>query len=100
MALLLLDNAVELLAQRAIEWKLWFNRGSRRIEKNVKWWAPDEARDELLRSLGETIIDKETEKDLRRLFDEKLKFLEEGKHIETSTRRALSVIHRYRNEAY
>lgn len=55
---------------------------------------------EYLRSLRERLIDRVTEKKLRKYFDEKLKCLEENRRIDTSTRLALSAIHRYRNEAY
>jgi hypothetical protein len=51
-------------------------------------------------SMRKGIIGKPTEAKLGRYFDEKIKFLENQKKIDSPTVRTLSAIHRYRNEAY
>jgi hypothetical protein len=65
MALLLLDNAVELIAHRAIETELAWNRYRRETEKTLARWA-ERGEQEYLRSLRERLIDRATEKKLRK----------------------------------
>jgi len=108
MALLLLDNAVELIAARSIEHDIAAGRHFRKEAERVRKSAtmpPYFRDDEYLKFVQEREIDRTTERKLLRYFDEKLKFLEarrdkERSTIDSSMRRALSAIHRYRNEAH
>jgi hypothetical protein len=108
MALLLLDNAVELIATRSIGADIaegrHFRKEVERVRKNAAM-PPYFRDDEYLKFVEERAIDRTTERKLLRYFDEKLKFLEarrdkERGTIDSSMRRALSAIHRYRNEDY
>ena len=108
MALLLLDNAVELMAARSIAADLaegrHFRKEAERLRNSCVRY-PQFRDDEYLKFVEERAIDRSTERRLQRYFDEKLKFIElrtdkERGTIDSSMRRALSTIHRYRNEAH
>jgi len=107
-ALLLLDNAVELVAARSIAADIAEGRHFRKEAERVRKTSelhPQFRGDEYLKFLEERAIDRTAERKLHRYFEEKLKFLEarrdkERGTIDSSMRRALSAIHRYRNEAY
>jgi hypothetical protein len=108
MALLLLDNAVELMAARSIAADLAEGRHFRKEAERLRKTSerhPQFRDDEYLKFVEERAIDRATERKLERYFDEKLKFLElrtdkERGIINSSMRRALSAVHRYRNEAH
>ena len=99
LGIILLDNAVEVMMHRVIEDKFW----------HVKIWArmlenfPDDNLDakgqELRREMESHVIPLRRQKEIHRVFGEKIKFLsEDHDKIPLPCARALKHLHDYRNE--
>jgi hypothetical protein len=104
MALLLLDNAVELLAERKIRSKLDSNELWGRLLRTARNLPAGNAeaevrKDEFIRDIQKHIIECNRRAAMR-YFDEKFQFLKDCGWIEEPVPRVLKAIHRYRNEAY
>lgn len=98
-ALILLDNAVEvLLHQWAKEQLVWDSRTRRTYENAKRWGAPED----LLRKFNlDELLTPPEERRVLRVFDELIKYATDVKHvIQPEIADALSHLHRYRNEAH
>src|ERR1035437_10231572 len=95
MALLLLDNAVELIAERAIQSELRHSDVMNRIFRSLSDMPPGDAKvDELKEKARQDLIEPDRRKRLKRYFDEKFLFLGERQRLEEPIPRVLSAIHR------
>ena len=101
MAILLTDNAAEVLMHRAIESQFDSSRMYENLPQNVLQYPQDPKKDEFVTEFQRHIVPDSRKKKIRKFFDEKVVFLSEDRVLlEPSLAKVLSVVHRYRNEAY
>lgn len=101
LALLLLDNAVEIQLDRRVCQELAHEDLRESIRRQVLNIPPPERSENLEELTKWQPLSRAMRKRLDRLFDEKLTFLSERHEIlDTRLVRPLSYLHRYRNEAY
>ena len=97
-ALLLLDNAVEVLLHRWAEGELIHDAMTRRLHENAKRWMAPDSFLEAFDISG--LLPPNDEHKVLRFFDRLLSYAVRKKVIEPEIADALSHLHRYRNEAY
>jgi len=101
MALLLLDNAVEVLMYRTIQNELQYSEWYSTLANNVKGLPQNDEIKKIHDDIHPKIISPKRKKQILKYFDEKTKFLsEERYYVERPIARVLRIIHRYRNELY
>ena len=99
LAMILLDNAVEVMMQRVIEGKLQNADMWARMLKNFPDNNLDAKGQELRQEMESHVIPPKRQKEIRRVFGEKIKFLsEDHDKIPLPAARALKHLHDYRNE--
>lgn len=99
LALILLDNAVEVMMHRAIEDKLEYSKMYARMVENFPSGPLDPKGEELRREMSTHVVPPKRQKEIRRVFGEKIKFLsEDHDKIPFPCARALKHLHDYRNE--
>lgn len=101
MALLLLDNAAEILMYRTAENEFlvsgWYERMWQRLTE-LPVPPPDE---DWVKDIRARIIPDSLKRKIRKFFDEKVRYLTEDRNLlQPAVAQVLSSIHRYRNEAY
>ena len=99
LALILLDNAIEVMMHRVIENELqrasWYGR----MLENFLPGPLDAEEEELRREIASHVVPASRQKQIRRYFGEKVKFLSEDRdRIPQASARALVHLHEYRNE--
>jgi len=102
LALLLLDNAAEVLMHRAVQnefiYSEWYARMAASLRSDP--YEDDEKR-RLLSRFEPKVIPEKRKRTLEREFNKKVDFLsQERQHISIPVARVLKHIHHYRNEAY
>ena len=102
LALLLLDNAAEVLMHRAVQSELIYSEWHARMAATLRSDPyEDDEKQRLLSQLEPKVIPEKRKRDLERDFNKKVGFLsQERQHISIPTARVLKHIHHYRNEAY
>jgi hypothetical protein len=102
LALLLLDNAAEVLMHRAIQDELTYSEWYSQMAASLRSIPQEEAEKRRLLSESEPkIILGKRQQSFDRYFNEKVNFLsQERQHISMPVARVLKHIHDYRNEAY
>ena len=99
LALILLDNAVEVMMHRVIEGKMMYSDMYERMLENFPSDPPDAKGKEIRQELATHVVPRKRQKEIRRLFGEKIKFLSENHDkIPVPCARALKHLHDYRNE--
>lgn len=99
LALILLDNAVEVMMHRSIEGKLQYADMYARMLKNFPTGPLDAKGEELRREISSHIVPTSRQKQIRRFFGEKIVFLSDDHDcIPHPSARALRHLHDYRNE--
>lgn len=100
MALLLSDNATEILMHRALWLEFEVSRWNENLAKQLEE-LPPHPDPEFADDIYGSIVTAAQRKKIERFFDEKVKFLSvDRSKIEPSVASALTSIHRYRNAAY
>jgi hypothetical protein len=97
-ALILLDNAVEVMMHRVVQSEFVHSDMYERMLSNFPKGRLDQKGEELRHRLEVNIIPRKRKKDIGRLFGAKLDFLSELGRIPRQTSRALNHLHTYRNE--
>lgn len=107
MALLLLDNAVEIMMYRQIKNELAVSRMYENMLKSMEALQSHdmdvkrrEQLNEHIKKLQEQIVPLREKRKITKVFDEKLKFLTQKQCIGQSVAAVLSSMHRYRNTAH
>jgi hypothetical protein len=99
LALILLDNAVEVMMHRVIEHQMEYSKMYARMLDNFPTGPLDPRGEELRREMSTHVIPPKRQKEIRRVFGEKIKFLSEDRaKIPLPSARALKHLHDYRNE--
>ncbi len=99
LALILLDNAVEVMMHRVIEHELEYSTIYARMLENSPSGPLDPKGEELRREMSIHVVPSKRQKEIRRVFGEKIKFLSEDRtKIPLPCARALKHLHDYRNE--
>ena len=99
LALILLDNAVEVMMHRVVESELVHAGMYANMLKNFGTRPLDEEGSRLRNKIAEHTIPDKEQKQIRRYFPAKLKFLSENRNRMSKTiARALKHLHSYRNE--
>ena len=99
LALILLDNAVEVMMHRVIEGKMRHSDVYARMLENFPANPSDPKGEEIRRELATQVVRPKRQKEIRRVFGEKVKFLsEDNDGIPLPCARALNHLHDYRNE--
>lgn len=100
-ALLLLDNVLEILMYRRIMDDFAHDELYEKLNNNAKSSLPKDIYESWRREANFQLIGIKQKKLITKFFDEKLTFLSEDKNsIKQPVANALRSIHRYRNEAY
>ncbi len=98
-ALILLDNAVEMMMHRVIEGKMMYSDMYARMLENFPADPFDPTREQTRQELATHVVPPKRQKEIRRVFGEKIKFLsEDHDKIPRLCARALNHLHDYRNE--
>lgn len=101
MAFVLLDNAAEILMHRKVVSDLSYNEMRRRMVDSAKRSLLPEKFKEWEQQSDMTIISIGKERQIKRYFDEKVKFLSvDHSDIPKSLAAVLNFLHKYRNELY
>jgi hypothetical protein len=102
LALLLLDNAAEILMHRKVTEELQHDDFYVKLHRVIDGFQTSPAeKEDLRKQLGYTPLSEKRKKAVAWSFEEKTKFLsQEKKYIPEPAARVLSYLHRYRNEAY
>ncbi len=99
LALILLDNAVEVMMHRVIEHELEYSKMYARMLESFPSGPLDPKGEELRREMLTHVVPPKRQKEIRRVFGEKIKFLSEDRaKIPLPCARALKHLHDYRNE--
>ena len=99
LALILLDNAVEVIMNRFIDGELANARVYARLLEMLPIGSPDTKIETLRREIKINTIPSRRQRNIERSFDEKLKFLSNDRgRLPSPTARALRHLHKYRNE--
>jgi hypothetical protein len=99
LALILIDNAVEVMMHRIIEHELEYSKMYARMLENFPSGPLDPKGEELRREMLAHVLPPKRQKEIRRVFGEKIKFLSEDRtKIPLPCARALKHLHDYRNE--
>ena len=99
LALILLDNAVEVIMSRVIDDELGYARTYARILKMFPAGPLDVESEALRREIEAKVLPSRRQKKIERYFDEKLTFLSDDcRRLPSPTARALRHLHKYRNE--
>src|ERR1700719_2116764 len=99
LALILLDNAVEVMMHRVIEGKMMYSDMYARMLENFPADPLDPKREEIRQEMATHVVQPKRQKEIRRVFGEKIKFLSEDHDIiPLPCARALKHLHDYRNE--
>jgi hypothetical protein len=99
-ALLLLDNASEVLMYRTVVDALQHNDYYDRIFSNARKCMPKEEYEKFKAETSYKLIPKSQHKAILRYYDQKVDFLIERGNLEEAVGGVLKSMHRYRNEAY
>jgi hypothetical protein len=102
LALLLLDNAAEVLMHRSIQDELAYSDWYAQMAESVRCYpGKDDEKQRILLKYSAKIIPKKLQHAIDRDFNMKVDFLsQERQHISVPIARVLKHIHYYRNEAY
>jgi hypothetical protein len=100
MALLLLDNASEVLMYRVIRNKLLHREMEDRITASAKRSMPPHVFEEWKGTWAKEPMSRKARNAIEKTYDAKVDFLIEAKRLGSGVGRVLKAIHRYRNEAY
>ena len=99
LALILLDNAVEVMMHRVIEGEMMYSDMYARMLENFPANNLDEKGEELRREMATHVVPQKVQKEIRRVFGKKIKFLcEDRDKIPLPCARVLNHLHDYRNE--
>jgi hypothetical protein len=99
LALILIDNAVEVMMNRIIEHELEYSKMYTRMLENFPSDPLDPKGEELRREMLAHVVPPKRQKEIRRVFGEKIKSLSEDRtKIPLPCARALKHLHDYRNE--
>ena len=99
LALILLDNAVEVMMHRVIEHELEYSKMYARMLENFPSGPLDPKGEELRREMSTHVVPPKRQREIHRVFGEKIKFLSEDRaKIPHPSARALKHLHDYRNE--
>jgi hypothetical protein len=99
LALILLDNAVEVMMHRVIEGEMMHSDMYARMLENFPADPLDLKREEIRQEMATHVVPPKRQKEIRRVFGEKIKFLsEDHDNIPLPCARALKHLHDYRNE--
>ena len=98
LALILLDNAVEVMMLRVIEGKMMYSDMYARMLENFPANPSDPKAEEIRQELATHVVPLKRQKEIRRVFGEKVKFLSENNKIPLPSARTLNHLHNYRNE--
>jgi hypothetical protein len=99
MALLLLDNAVEILMHRTVMNQLEFDEVYSRLFQKAKSALPREKAEAFIDKTGYKLIPNKQRKEMRG-FDPKVDFLVGQRKLSDVIGRVVKALHRYRNEAH
>jgi hypothetical protein len=99
-ALILLDNAVEVMMYRVVQSEFFHSDWHERMlnTMNLPGMPIDQKSEEFRRKLEFEVIPRKRRKELNRYFGAKVKFLTERGRIPQQSARALNHLHDYRNE--
>ena len=100
MALLLLDNASEVLMYRSVVDVLQHDDIYDRMFSYAREWMPKKEYEKFKAETSYELIPKSRRKAILRYYDEKVDFLIERGNLEEAVGGVLKRMHRYRNEAY
>ena len=99
LALILLDNAVEVMMHRVIEGEMMYSDMYARMLENFPANNLDAKGEELRREMATHVVPSKVQKEIRRVFGKKIKFLSEDRDkIPLPCARVLNHLHDYRNE--
>jgi hypothetical protein len=99
LALILLDNAVEVMMHRVIEGKMMYSDMYARMLENFPADPSDPTREQTRQELATHIVPPKRQREIRRVFGEKIKFLsEDHDKVPLPSARVLNHLHDYRNE--
>ena len=99
LALILLDNAVEVMMHRVIEDELMRSNMYSRMLESLPPGPLDPKGEELRREISTHVVPSKRQKEIRRFFGEKIKFLSKDRaKVPLPSARALKHLHDYRNE--
>ena len=79
LALILLDNAVEVMMHRVIEHEMEYSKMYARMLENFPSGPLDPRGEELRREMSTHVVPPKRQKEIRRVFGEKIKFLSEDR---------------------
>jgi hypothetical protein len=99
LALILLDNAVEVMMHRVIEGEMMYSDMYARMLQNFFANSLDAKGEEMRREMAAHVVPPKLQKEIRRVFGKKIKFLSEDRDkIPLPCARVLNHLHDYRNE--
>jgi len=98
LALILLDNAVEVMMHRVIEGEMMYSDMYARMLENFPANNLDAKGEELRREMATHVVPQKVQKEIRRVFGKKIKFLcEDRDKVSLPCARVLNHLHDYRN---